>query len=107
MAIRVIVELQAKPGSRAELAGTLKGIVATLGPDIPGFRGSTLYEVLDNPDALVEIAEWDSADAQESAVAQAMESGVYAPVLDLVAAPLKATRIGRLAELAPASSPMP
>ena len=67
----------------------------------------TLYEVLDSPDALVEIADWDSTDAQAAAVAQAMESGVYAPVFDLVVAPLKATRIGRLAEPAPASSPMP
>jgi hypothetical protein len=29
-------------------------------------------------------------------VEQAMESGVYAPVFELVAAPLKATRIGQL-----------
>ena len=98
MAIKVIVEFQAKPGARAELAGKLEGIMAELGPNLPGFRGSGLYEVLDSPDALVEIAEWDSPDAQAAAVEQAMESGVYAPVLELVAAPLKATRIGRLHE---------
>lgn len=95
MAIRVIVEFQAKPGARAELASKLESIMVTLGPDIPGFRGSILYEVLDSPDALVEIAEWDSAETQAAAVKQAMESGVYAPVFELVAAPLKATRIGR------------
>lgn len=98
MAIRVIVEFQARPGARAELVATLEGIMATLGPDLPGFRGSTLHEGLDNPDTVVEIAEWDSPDAQAAAVAKAMESGVYAPVLDLVAAPLKATRISRLDE---------
>jgi hypothetical protein len=96
--IRVIVEFQAKPGARAELASTLKGIMAKLGPNLPGFRGSTLYEVLDSPDALVEIAEWDSADVQATAVAQAVESGVYAPVFELVAAPLRATRIGEPSE---------
>ena len=95
MPIKVIVEFQAKPGVRAELASVLEGIMATLGPSIPGFLGSTLYEVLDSPDALIEIAEWDSADAQAAAVGHAMESGVYGPVFELVAAPLKATRIGR------------
>lgn len=60
------------------------------------FLGSTLYEVLDNPDALIEIAEWDSAEARAAAVEQAMASGVYAPVFELVTAPLKATRIGEL-----------
>ena len=95
MAIRVIVEFQARPGARAELASELESIVAALGPSLPGFRGSTLYEVLDSPDALVEIAEWESAEAQAAAVEQAMESGVYGPVFELVAAPFKATRLGQ------------
>lgn len=98
MAIRVIVEFQARPGARGELATVLDDIMATIGPGIPGFRGSTVYEVLDNPDALIEIAEWDSAEAQAAAVEQAMASGVYGPVLELVAAPLKATRIGQCDE---------
>ena len=96
MAIRVIVEFQAKPGARGELASALDDVMATIGPGIPGFLGSTLHEVLDNPDGLIEIAEWDSADAQAAAVEQAMASGVYGPVFELVAAPLKATRIGQL-----------
>ena len=95
MAIKVIVEFQARPGARAELASMLDGISANLGPTIPGFLGSILYEVLDSPDALVEIAEWDSAEAQAAAVEQAMASGVYEPVIELVAAPFKATRIGQ------------
>ena len=95
MAIKVIVEIQAKPGARSELASKLEDVTATLGPSIPGFLGSTLYEVLDSPDALVEIAEWDSADAQTAGVKHAMQSGVYAPVFELLAAPLKATRIGQ------------
>lgn len=93
MAIRVIVEFQAKPGARGELASALDDIMATIAPGIPGFVGSTLYEVLDNLDALIEIAEWDSADAQAAAVEQAMASGVYGPVFELVAGPLRATRI--------------
>jgi hypothetical protein len=50
--------------------------------------------VLDSPDGLVEIAEWDSPEAQAGAVQQAMATGVYSPVVELVAAPFRATRIG-------------
>ena len=98
MAIKVIVEFVARPGARAELASVLENISATLGPSLPGFVGSSLYEVLDNPDALLEIAEWDSADAQASAVEHALASGVYEPVIRLVAAPFRATRIARPGE---------
>jgi quinol monooxygenase YgiN len=61
MAIKVIVELQAKPGKRAELKNLLESVVAKYGPGQPGFLGSTRYEVLDNPDIVVEIADWESA----------------------------------------------
>ena len=73
----------------------MSDISATHGPQAPGFLGSTVYEVLDSPDGVVEIADWDSADAQEAAVQQAMSAGVYAPVAELVAAPFRATRIGQ------------
>lgn len=55
-----------------------------------------MYEVLDTPDGLVEIAEWESAEAQAAAVEQASAAGVYAPVVELLAAPIKATRIVHL-----------
>ena len=93
MTIKVIVEFQAKPGARAELAGILKGISATHGPSIPGFLGSIVHEVVDSPDALVEIAEWESAEVQAAAVERATASGLYAPVIELVAAPFRVTRI--------------
>jgi quinol monooxygenase YgiN len=93
MPIKVIVEFQARPGARAELKNLLEGISATHGPAAPGFLGSTVYEVLDSADGLVEIASWESAEAQAAAVKQASDSGVYAPVVELVAAPFKATRI--------------
>jgi len=96
MAIKVIVELQAKPGKRAELKHLLASVVATLGPRAPGFLGSTCYEVLDNPDIVVEIADWESADARASAMQQAMDSGAYAPLGELLAAPFRATVISQL-----------
>jgi hypothetical protein len=94
MGIKVVIEFQAKPGQRSKLKSSLEEISATHGPTAPGFLGSTVYEALDSPDGLIEIADWESAEHQESAVQQAMSAGIYVPVFDLVAAPLKATRIG-------------
>ena len=96
MAIKVVVEFQAKPGERSKLKSLLREISSTHGPNAPGFLGSTVYEVLDAPDGLVEIADWESAEAQAAAVEQASAAGIYTPVVELVAAPFRATRIGQL-----------
>ena len=93
MAIKVIVELQAKPGKRAELKSLIESIVLNHGPGQRGFLDSTRYEVLDNPDILVEIADWESAEARVAHMQEAMASGVYAPLAELLAAPFKATVI--------------
>ena len=96
MAIKVIVELQVKPGQRAALKSLIESIVAEHGPGAPGFLGSTRYEVLDNPDILVEIADWESAEARVAHMQEAAASGVYAPLLELLAAPFRATVIRQL-----------
>ena len=96
MAIRVIVELQAKPGKRAALKGLLEHVEAKHGPGEPGFLGSTRYEVLDNPNILVEIADWESAEVRAVAMQKAMASGDYAPLGELLAAPFRATVIRQL-----------
>jgi quinol monooxygenase YgiN len=95
-AIKVIVELQAKPGKRAEVKNLLESVAETLGPGAPGFLGSMRYEVLDNPDILVEIADWESAEVRAAAMQQAMASGAYAPLEKLLAAPFRATVISQL-----------
>jgi quinol monooxygenase YgiN len=96
MAIKVIVELQAKPGQRAVLKSLLESVAATLGPGEPGFLGSTRYEVLDNPDILVEIADWESAEVRAAAMQEIMASGAYAPLGNLLATPIRATVISQL-----------
>jgi quinol monooxygenase YgiN len=95
-AIKVIVELQAKPGKRAELKNLLESVAAKYGPSLPGYLGSTLYEVLDNPNILVEIADWASAEARAEAMQQAMADDAYAPLEELLAAPFRATVIWQL-----------
>jgi quinol monooxygenase YgiN len=93
MAIKVIVELEAKPGKRAELKNLLESVAAKYGPGTPGFLGSTRYEVLDNPDLLVEIADWQSAEVRAAAMQEAMSSGAYSPLAELLATPFRATVI--------------
>jgi len=95
-AIKVIVELQAKPGKRVELKNLLESVAAKYGPGLPGYLGSTLYEVLDNPNILVEIAGWASAEVRAAAMQQAMASGAYGDLEELLAAPYRATVIRQL-----------
>ena len=96
MTIKVIVELQASSGRRDELATLLEGMVASGGASLSGFLGSTRYEVLDNPDLLVEIAEWESAEARLAHLEEAAATGAYAPLLELLSAPVRATVIRQL-----------
>ena len=96
MAIKVIVELQARPSKRDELRSLLESVAAKDGPSAPGFLGSTRYEALEDPDALVEIADWESAEAQTAAMQAVMATGAYEPLSELLAAPFKATVIRQL-----------
>jgi quinol monooxygenase YgiN len=96
VSIKVIVELQSKPDQRAALKSLLERIVAEHGLEVPGFLGSTLYEVLDNPNMVVEVADWESAEMRATAMQEAMASGVFAPLENLLAAPFRATVISQL-----------
>jgi len=96
VAIKVIVELQAKPGGRAELESLIESMVAEHGPSQRGFLGSTRYEVLDDPDMLIEIADWESADARVAHMQEAASTGAYEPLTEMLAAPPRATVIRQL-----------
>jgi quinol monooxygenase YgiN len=96
VAIKVIVELKAKPGRRAELLGLLEEIVTEQGPSQRGFVGSKRYEVLDDPDTLIEIAEWVSAEARVTHMQESAATGAYEPLMELLAAPFRATVIRQL-----------
>lgn len=96
MTIKVIVELQAKPGGRGALKSLMEEIVAAEGPGQDGFLGSTRFEVLDNPDLLIEIADWESADARMAHMQESAATGVYKPLMELLSSPIKATVIRQL-----------
>ena len=94
--IKVIVELHAKPGRRTELKNLLESVVTKYGSVQPGFLCSLQYEVIDNPDILVEIADWESAEARVVHMQATAATGVYAPLTELLAAPFRATVIRQL-----------
>ena len=73
MGIKVIVELTAKPGQRDELIGLIEQMMD--GPPMPGSLGATFYRAVDDPDMLVEIAEWESAAAHEAVMKELEASG--------------------------------
>lgn len=99
MTIKAIVELSLQPGRRDEFVKLLEGLMAqhlsTM--QAAGWRGSTIYGVVDDPDKLVEIAEWDSAEARD-AVMKSEAMGAFAPVFELLAAPFSATLVAELDE---------
>ncbi|MFP5355590.1 MAG: hypothetical protein ACLGIK_10665 [Gemmatimonadota bacterium] len=53
-------------------------------------------KVIDAPDILVEIADWESAEARVAHMQEAAATGVYAPLLEMLAAPFRATVIRQL-----------
>jgi quinol monooxygenase YgiN len=96
MAIKVIVELKAKPGRRAELLGLLETIVTEQRPSQGGFLGSSRHEALDDPDMLIEIAEWVSAEARATHMQESADTGAYEPLMELLAVPIRATVLRQL-----------
>ena len=94
MAVKVIVELKAKPGRRDEMRSLIEQLATRDRPG--GYHGSTYYESVDDPDLLIDIADWESPDARTMHLAEAMATGAYGPVLELLAGPVRATVIRRL-----------
>ena len=94
MAVNVIVELKAKPGQRDELRSVIEGLAAREQP--AGYHGSTYFESLDDPDLLIDLAEWDSPEARTAHLEQSMATGAYAPAFKLLAGPVRTVVIRRL-----------
>jgi quinol monooxygenase YgiN len=90
--IKVIVEWKAKPGQRDELLSVIEQMMSD-GPPMPGSLGATFYNAVEDPDILVEIADWESADAREAVMKAGEASGAFAPMLQLLAAPPRDTLV--------------
>ena len=97
MAIKAIVELTVQSGRRDEFVTLLNGLMAQHAAPMHavGWHGSTLHAVVDDPDRIIEISEWDSAEARNAAM-QSEDMGAFAPVFELLAAPFSATIVTEL-----------
>ena len=97
MTVKAIVEVSLRPGRRDEFVMLLEGLMAQHRSTMQaaGWSGSTLYEVVDQSDKIVEIAEWESAEAC-GAVMQSEGTGAFEPLFDLLAAPFSATLVNEL-----------
>jgi quinol monooxygenase YgiN len=96
MGIKVIVELQATTNGRAALVAFMDDLVGRHGASQKGFLGCTRYEGLENPDLLIEIAEWESVEDRQEHMREAAASGIYAPLSALLAAAPRVTVIRAL-----------
>lgn len=92
MAIKTIIELQAKTGRRDELVKASDDVLASM-KHAPGFLGVTRYEIIDNPDSLIEIAEWESPEARQRWLEQSMKTGALNRLTLLLGTPFKAITI--------------
>jgi len=95
-AIRILVEMRAQPGQRDELRISFESMLAKHAPTLRGFLGSARHEVVGDPDLLVEIAEWESAEARDAHMKEAAAAGTYAPLFAQLAAPARVTVLRRL-----------
>jgi quinol monooxygenase YgiN len=97
MTIKAIVELTLRPGKRDEFVRLLDGLMAQHRSmmQAAGWHGSTMYAVVDDPDKIIEIAEWESAKARD-VVMQGEAMGGFAPVFELLAAPFSAVLVTEL-----------
>jgi quinol monooxygenase YgiN len=93
MSIKAIVELQAVPGRRDELKAVIHAMLADLGPALEekGYLGGGFYEVVDDPDALVEMADWETAAARDAVMADPATAEAMGPLMALLAGPFRAT----------------
>jgi quinol monooxygenase YgiN len=95
MTIKTIIELQAQVGNRDELVKIMDEVIETM-REVPGFQGVSRYEVLDDPDKLIEIAEWASTEARQEWLDRSMASGVLKPLMEILGAPFKAVNVRQI-----------
>jgi len=92
MAIKTIIELQAKPGKRDELVKAMDNVLVSM-KEAKGFLGMNRYEVIDNPDSLIEIAEWESPEARQTWLEQSMVTGSLNNLMGKLGVPFKAITV--------------
>ena len=95
MTIKTIIELQSKPGERDELMKALDDVLGSM-KNARGFLGVKRYEIIDNPDSLIEIAEWNSPQDRQAWLEQSMKTGALNRLTLTLGTPFKAITVREL-----------
>lgn len=95
MTIKAIVEMHSKRGRRAELLAALENLHEHR-KDTPGFMGYELYEMMDDPDKLIEIVEWETREARQAWLEEATASGVLSRLVGTLRKSFYAVTVRRL-----------
>ncbi len=95
MTIKTIIELQSKSGERGELMKALDDVLASM-KNARGFLGVKRYEIIDNPDSLIEIAEWESSQDRQTWLEQSMKTGALNRLTLTLGTPFKAITVREL-----------
>ena len=93
MGVKVIVELTIQPGRRGEFVSQYESLAEQHESSMraAGWLGGTMHAVVDDPDKVVEIANWESVQAREAAMEGMM--GSFGPLFEMLSGPFKATVI--------------
>ena len=76
MTVTAIITFTAQPGQREAMAAAMHDIAEQL-PGVDGFVGITSYNAVDDPETIIELAEWESVAAHGSFRAHAKETGLF------------------------------
>jgi quinol monooxygenase YgiN len=95
MSIKAIIEMHARRGKRAELLKALEDLHEHR-KDAPGFVGYELYEMMDDPDKLIEIVEWETREARQAWLEQATASGVLSRLVETLRKSFDAVTVRRM-----------
>jgi len=94
MAIKSIVEMQAKPGRRAELLSTLQEMSAG---DAPGFIAAQHYRNFEDEDTVIGIYDWKSNE-ERVAWSQSVDPDTRERLTDVLATPMRIVLAGPIEE---------
>lgn len=95
MAIKAIVEMHARRGKRDEMLKALENLHEHR-KDAPGFMGYELYEMMDDPDKLIEIVEWETREARQAWLERNTASGVLSRLVGTLRRSYNAVTVRRL-----------
>lgn len=95
MTSKTIIEMEAKSGQRDELLKALSEMHEQR-RNAPGFIGFSRYEVIDDPDKIIEITEWTSAEARQAWLEQSLPSGIFQRLIQTLKQPFKAVTVRQI-----------